>query len=232
MMALEGGTAVLLDDRVVKVGSGQGLLIHPYQFHRFLTPGHGILWLLLTFELDGDERLDRMRNRPFPLQETMSPRVERILRLFGEEHCERSILALTLEVATLLAELPEGKDGELSQTLRPAEGDGDRALVSRAAAHVAGRLHEPIPVGELAAHLQVSVSFLQKCFRRTLGLGVGGYVRRMRVHRAAAALRLNRDQSVSEVAARFGFDSLYSFSRTFKQVMGQSPSAYRGGRKR
>jgi AraC-like DNA-binding protein len=79
------------------------------------------------------------------------------------------------------------------------------------------------------AHLSRSV-FSQR-FAASVGVPPARYVARWRMHLATSLLRTNR-LTVEEVAERLGYSSESSFSRTFKRLVGTSPTAFRGGRRR
>jgi len=82
-------------------------------------------------------------------------------------------------------------------------------------------------VPALAALAQVSEAHFIRTFRRTFGETPHRYLQRRRIERAMALLR-DTDQPVTEVAFAVGFGSLGTFSRTFRDIVGVSPSSYRG----
>ena len=63
-----------------------------------------------------------------------------------------------------------------------------------------------------------------------MGIGLGAYVRRMRLHRARN-LMLSTPQCLREIAEQCGYTSIYDFSRAFHREMGESPSRYRETRR-
>ncbi len=72
-----------------------------------------------------------------------------------------------------------------------------------------------------------------ECFRedftRRIGQSPGQYRIRRRMKRACILLEATRDQ-ISVIATQLGYASPYEFSAQFRQWMGVSPQAYRGGR--
>ena len=63
-------------------------------------------------------------------------------------------------------------------------------------------------------------------FRRVVGEAPGEMERRLRLERAAHALRATA-QDVTGIAFDAGYDSLEGFSRAFRRAYGLSPSRYR-----
>ena len=71
----------------------------------------------------------------------------------------------------------------------------------------------------------VSPNYLTKRFRTYFGMPLHRYVIRLRVQRAQQMLLSGRC-NITETAAAAGFSSIHVFSKTFKSVLGISPSVY------
>ena len=85
---------------------------------------------------------------------------------------------------------------------------------------------EPLDVASLAAVAYVSPAHFIRTFKATFGEAPHRYLQRRRIERAMAMLR-DTDTPVTEVSTAVGFQSLGTFSRTFRQIVGRSPSKYR-----
>ena len=85
---------------------------------------------------------------------------------------------------------------------------------------------QPLDVPTLARLAHVSVAHFIRTFRATFGETPHRYLQRRRVERAMFLLR-ESDRSVTEICFDVGFASLGTFSRTFRDIVGQSPSEYR-----
>jgi len=88
--------------------------------------------------------------------------------------------------------------------------------------HVRGK----VSLEELAALSNVSKFHLIHQFKKKYGLSPIQYHQRARIGKARELIR-NTDRSLSEIADALGFESIHSFSRTFKKVDGLPPSFYR-----
>src|ERR1700761_7508774 len=86
----------------------------------------------------------------------------------------------------------------------------------------------PLDVSKLARVAHVSRAHFSREFRATFGETPHRYLQRRRVERAMELLR-ETDQSVTEICFDVGFASLGTFSRTFREIVGRSPSEYREG---
>src|SRR5438270_12304936 len=87
---------------------------------------------------------------------------------------------------------------------------------------------QPLNIPELARIAVVSEAHFIRTFRATFGETPHRYLQRRRVERSMFLLR-ETDRSVTEICLDVGFSSLGTFSRTFREIVGRSPSAYRRG---
>ncbi|HEY6323799.1 MAG TPA: AraC family transcriptional regulator [Thermoanaerobaculia bacterium] len=85
---------------------------------------------------------------------------------------------------------------------------------------------EPLDVPTLARIACVSAAHFIRTFRATFGETPHRYLQRRRVERSMFLLR-ESDRSVTDICLDVGFTSLGTFSRTFREIVGQSPLAYR-----
>jgi AraC-like DNA-binding protein len=85
---------------------------------------------------------------------------------------------------------------------------------------------EPLDVPAVAAVAHVSGAHFIRCFRSVFGETPHRYLQRRRVERAMFLLR-ETDRSVTDICLDVGFSSLGTFSRTFREIVGVSPSTYR-----
>src|SRR5256714_3609953 len=87
---------------------------------------------------------------------------------------------------------------------------------------------QPLDVATLARVAHVSEAHFIRTFRAAFGETPHRYLQRRRVERAMFLLR-ESDRPVTEICLDVGFASLGTFSRTFRDIVGASPSAYRAG---
>jgi AraC-like DNA-binding protein len=85
---------------------------------------------------------------------------------------------------------------------------------------------QPLDVPALARLAHVSPAHFSRQFRATFGETPHRYLQRRRVERAMELLR-ETDRPVTEICFDVGFNSLGTFSRTFRVIVGEPPSAYR-----
>lgn len=86
---------------------------------------------------------------------------------------------------------------------------------------------EPLDVPALARVALMSPGHFSRSFRAAFGETPYSYLMTRRIERAKALLRRG-DLTVTEVCFEVGCTSLGSFSSRFTELVGESPSAYRG----
>jgi len=87
---------------------------------------------------------------------------------------------------------------------------------------------EPLDVRSVAAMAYISEAHFIRTFRTTFGETPHRYLQRRRVERSMFLLR-ETDRTVTDICFDVGFMSLGTFSRTFHEIVGETPSDYRLG---
>jgi transcriptional regulator GlxA family with amidase domain len=85
---------------------------------------------------------------------------------------------------------------------------------------------QPLDIPTLARIACVSQAHFIRTFRSTFGETPNRYLQRRRVERAMFLLR-SSDRSVTDICMDVGFSSLGTFSRVFREIVGEPPSVYR-----
>jgi AraC-like DNA-binding protein len=88
------------------------------------------------------------------------------------------------------------------------------------------RYAEPLRVDDLARAAGLSRAHFSEQFRRAFGEPPHVYLLTRRLERAAALLRTS-DRSVADICFSVGLQSVGSFTTSFTQAFGVSPTAYR-----
>ena len=93
------------------------------------------------------------------------------------------------------------------------------------------QVHEGLTVQSLARQLAISPAYLSRLFKTDMKRTVQEYIRDLRLN-LAADLLISSNLSVEEIALKTGFVGSQSFSKAFRQVRGQSPTAFRQASRR
>ena len=84
----------------------------------------------------------------------------------------------------------------------------------------------PVRISTLCAVAGLSESYFFTLFKSVTGSAPMAFFIRLRIRRACELFQ-DQDLSVKETAALLGYQDQFYFSRTFKVVMGISPTEYR-----
>ena len=87
-------------------------------------------------------------------------------------------------------------------------------------------IEKRLSTDDIAQRFQYSSSHYTAIFKKKTGMSPIDYFIRLKIH-FACQLLTQTDLKIKEIADRIGYDDPYYFSRLFKQVMGQSPKAYK-----
>jgi AraC family ethanolamine operon transcriptional activator len=115
----------------------------------------------------------------------------------------------------------------VSNTTSLTRWQGNRAsLVKRAIDFMHDHLDQPVTALELCSAVGASDRALRRAFREACSLGPLAYFRLMRLHAVRTDLKEARggEMSVAEIATRWGFGRLGSFSNEYRRQFGELPS--------
>ncbi len=135
-------------------------------------------------------------------------------------------------VCAVKVALPEAEESRETGENRDLKGDtagytaAQKEVADRAQEIIMANLERRITIAELAQALHVSATQVKVSFHKVTGMPVYAYARSKRME-AASGLLSDTDESILEIAGRFGYENGSKFARAFRIVMGVSPSEYR-----
>ena len=100
------------------------------------------------------------------------------------------------------------------------------SAISRACQILETDLHQDVDLVAVAREVGLTYETFRKQFRQSVGVSPGRY-RLIRRIDAACAMLQHTDLTVKAIAARAGFGDEFHFSRSFKQITGMAPTAFR-----
>ncbi len=98
----------------------------------------------------------------------------------------------------------------------------------RSLVYIQEHLDEELSLEQVAGAAAFSTFHFHRIFRGLSGESLHGYVRRLRLERAAQRLK-RADEPVTSVALDAGFETHEAFTRAFTGMFGESPSSFRAG---
>ncbi|MDD5704756.1 MAG: AraC family transcriptional regulator [Kiritimatiellae bacterium] len=222
---LGGAGIVVLDRKRIRLRPGQALFIFPHQIHCYAEIDRSRLaWLFVSFHVESPSMLGQLRDAPVSVSAAAWEYVRELLDHYPQHAAATPAAAADVAVALwrLILELASGATPAKPSDM-PASA---KEMITSVQQYVVTHMGATIRIKEMARALSMSESKLCRDFQRFAHTGLGAYVRRWRVIYACRLMEAS-DGTLTEIAARCGFTSTYAFSRTFKHVMGLSPSEWR-----
>lgn len=184
--------------------------------------------------VDGIEMVRILRSRQFPLQ---------VIFLTAHQKFTYVHSALKLEAVDYLLK-PFSYDDlkecirkvklRLNKPLEEAHGmtllteqelQAENVYIRKAVTWVREHYQEEIKISDVAEYLGFSEAYFCRLFKTETGYTFVQYLTNYRIH-VAAGLLANFPMKVADAAIQAGFGDCNYFSKTFKKIMGLSPSDY------
>lgn len=224
---------VILDNAMFDFKVGQAVIIFPFQYHAYTDfASKKIDWLFCSFEWPRaitPGAFLKLKDTIITIPSDTLGLISRLSQLYTDQTsdpdlCANGVAMLTGAILNdfLLAE-------EAHSTLRHAskgEISRSRELFQAVSSYIYSNLDKPIQIRDVADYAGISESHLRNVFTDKFNINIGSYIRRSKLIRACRLLETT-EMSVSQVADACGFNSVFAFSRTFRQNIGMSPNKYR-----
>lgn len=101
----------------------------------------------------------------------------------------------------------------------------DDPSISKVLRFIHENITQKISVSDIVAEVPLSRRLLESRFKKQLGTSIYDYIIRIRIEKIAELL--SQGKTVSEAAFELGLTDIKNVSRSFKRLMGCSPSEYR-----
>lgn len=92
--------------------------------------------------------------------------------------------------------------------------------------YINNNLNAQLKITDIAQGLHISLSLIQKTFKREMGLSPGKYIDNMLMERAERMIRTG-NQTIKDISFSLGYCDPFYFSERFKKHFGVSPSVYK-----
>lgn len=110
--------------------------------------------------------------------------------------------------------------------LQSAKNKPREVYLNRSIRYIQENTAYPITVEDIANQVGVERSYLYRIFMEELHCSVHDYVMHCKIERAKEMMSQNQF-TLAEIACSLGFSDSSHFSKTFKKIVGESPSRYR-----
>ncbi|WP_138467842.1 helix-turn-helix domain-containing protein [Poseidonocella sp. HB161398] len=223
-----GGARVLVDREQREMTQGQALFVPAQAVHGFEFQD-GTAGLVLSFPLpllqavtQGQGDLARQLAHPFLAEPgaALSGLIAALAARFAEAGTYRAPMLVALAQAVLVGMAERGGAGE-GRRATAAE-----RQVARFDALIAAHMAEGWKLSDYASALSVTPGHLGRLCREVAGRGAGAHLDAAVMSEACRLLAFTQ-LPVAEIGFRLGYQDPPYFSRRFRAVTGETPTAYR-----
>jgi AraC-like DNA-binding protein len=229
VFVLDGYAGITAGETAYMLKPGQAIFHPPCEFHKIRNDGEvGLKIIIISFVADH-----------FPLKE------HALFSFPSEEHLKRVLSDLQSVFITSPTNVTGLKENATPREVQLAVNglehyllglifnneervlpkyDKRASLYTRAIEHMRSNISRRISVEEIASGVGVSISSLQKLFKRFTGMGVAKFYENMIMEKAGAMIKEGR--LVKETSIELGYDDQNYFSTAFKRHFGVSPTKY------
>ena len=213
----DGEMVVTVEKTEYQLKTGDCLLIFPNQVHELDTPNHSTLvWCVFSPKLV-------QAYSTFVTDKVPASNKFELDEYYVRKITDRKERLSHIEAKGLLYTICGEFDKQAEYMPKGARGD---ELLTKIFGFVEANYSKKCSLAELSEYTSYHYVYLSKYFKTCTGISFTDYVNRYRVNEACYLLRNNLKQTILKTAFECGFDSLRTFNRNFKKVMGVTPSEY------
>lgn len=236
VLSLSGVVELQLDTETVSIQSGEVCVLHPGQMHR-LTAGmqkdvHYISIGISTVDLPDNHPLQqallKLHQLSSPVRQCdaeLEPIMRGVLREFRQKrpyYKEMAHSALWQVIFNVYRLFYPESEQEYDGGQR---NNSSQDIVFWIINHINANLFEINSASDLADAIGYSYSYLSHAFSRMMNMSIRDYIMRCKIETAKELLQTS-DLSVTQIAETLHYQSIHSFSKSFKKVTGVSPLEY------
>lgn len=216
IVVTEGEMQVTVDGNLYNLKEEDALLIFPNQLHELKTNEHSCHFLCI-FSPKLVQAYSKMFASRVPVNNEFRPDFSDVERLASITKNDSII-----KIKAFLYSICSQFDDDAVYTERNID---DGGLISKIFKFVEENYCSDCSLEALSKNTSYHYVYLSKLFKRCTGISYTDYVNRYRISEACYILQ-NSSQTILQTAYDCGFDSLRSFNRNFKNIMGVTPSSY------
>lgn len=229
---VEGNARVICDSQIHHVAEGDFLIVNANQLHMIESDAPGCRYHCLILERDycRTHGVD-IEKLSFEVQFRDPSMMVGLNRIWAETEQNRPYAKLRIEAEVLMLfaklcdrHLPNGCTVSV-QNDRPVD------LVKQTITFLNHHYREPLSLDEICAAVGFSKYYLCRTFRSVTGQTIVDYINLQRC-RSAQSMLMRGECNVSECAEACGFSSISYFTRQYRRIIGETPSATRHAARR
>lgn len=217
IVVTEGEMQVAVDNKIYTLKQEEALLVFPNQAHELKTIEHSCHFLCI-FSSKLVSAFSTLYSSMVPENNLFKPDFAYIEKLASLTSSD-SIMSVKGILYSIC-----GMFDETACYVKDSRRNNE--LLSEIFNFVENNYSSKCSLEDLSESTTYNYVYLSKYFKRMTGISFTDYVNRFRISEACYLL-LNSSDSILSIAYDCGFDSLRSFNRNFKNIIGKTPSEYK-----
>ena len=209
-----------------EVNSGDVMVLYPGEWHSY-KPYKDTGWEEYWIGLGGDVLSNRILKDLFPENTSYIKHMgyqEELIFLYNQslKLVKRNSLGFRKILAGIVLQLVAYVSSDENKELENRE----KQLCKKVIDYIKENLNTDVDFKKLAGEHYLSYNRFRTVFKNNTGVSLQQYLIHERLE-LAKQLMVNTDLSLKEISAKTGFNSLFYFSKVFKNKMGYSPRQIR-----
>ncbi|GAF63232.1 putative DNA-binding protein [Bacillus sp. TS-2] len=229
IQTLSGEGILLIEKEAIILKPGEGVLIPPFIPHQydsnkprewvtnFVTIG-GSLASQIPIIIDSNHFLRAKDTDDF----SFSKHITEMLKNIKKENKKNTKQRLSIELYTFLLNLKDFGTKEHKQTSKLYQ-----EYVNPAIHWIEAHYQEKHDIVEISNQLFISSQYLNRLFKRYMGISIHQYIIAYRLKKAKELLVTNRTLKIQDVSFMTGFTDCSHFISSFKKQTGYTPKEFR-----
>ncbi len=227
----KGSSTALVDKQEYRLAQDDLFIVFPHQIHGYRDDSDDLDRVLMFIPLEYCPAFKEQLSAALPEHPILhqASRIPHLVDLFDPIHTARyaelphgeQILGgyLTAFIGLLLSRLP-------LSPIHEAEWSTMHSILRYCAIHY----REPLNTIRLADALHLNRNYVSSVFSQRLHISFNDYLNSLRIEDARQLLH-NTNDTITDIAAAVGFETIRTFNRAFQRSCGMTPSAYREQKK-
>lgn len=221
----QGELHSVVDGQDLLLKQGDLVIYGPNQWHmQYADIGIAPRFVTISFDMAGID-LTPLLNRKFSAPQIVASMLQGMLReqeKMDGFSADIIVSQLTLLILFLLREAIE-PTGSKIKNINVVQNENE--IIRLAQQYVAEHIREKLSVPRVAAHVDVSPSYLTVLFHKNLQISPGEYIRRIKLQESKQMIREN-NLNFTQIASELQYSTVHHFSRQFKDKFGITPTEY------
>ncbi|MBE6942354.1 MAG: AraC family transcriptional regulator [Ruminococcaceae bacterium] len=225
-----GTGSVIIDGSFFPVSEGDVVIIRRNEPHSFAIFEEKLETYELKFDIVSSEE-DFINDGPRLFCRDSDGAIRRAIKQIEQESdatdaLSTKIIALELcKIILLMRRISSNPQAEPAAELAETDSKKD-ALLNKIDAYIQANLHKNFTIRDMSSDLYMEYSYLSRLFSAKYGVRLKQYINQKRLVNAKELIT-GTDMTMTEIAAKCGFGTLYRLERIFKAEVGISPSEFR-----